>query len=70
MAVYITQFVVGIWMFFIVAWLLVFRMKEVKECWQLHRRIKYYFSLTLIGTAVNLGLGICGTLTLSFENPR
>jgi len=56
------EFIVGICMFVIVSWLLLFRMKEVKECWKLHARIRYYFGLTLIGTAVNLALGICGTL--------
>lgn len=49
-------------MFFIVAWLLLFRLKEVKECWKLHSRIRFYFVLTLVGTAANLGIGICGTV--------
>ena len=54
----------------IVAWLLVFRMKEIRERWRLHRRIQYYFSLTIIGTAVNLALGICGILTVFLDNPE
>lgn len=49
-------------MFFIVGWLLLFRLKEIKECWKIHVRIRYYFGLTIIGIAVNLGLGICGTI--------
>lgn len=56
---YIELFV-GVSMLVIVAWLLLFRMKEVKECWKVHVRIRYYFGLTIIGTAVNLGLGIVG----------
>lgn len=56
------EFVAGICMFTIVAWLALFRMEEIKACWKLHTRIRYYFGLTLVGTAVNLGLGICGTL--------
>ncbi|CAM9489125.1 unnamed protein product [Ectocarpus sp. 12 AP-2014] len=56
------EFLVGICMFVIVAWLLLFRMHEVKECWKVHSRIRYYFGLTLIGTTVNLALGVCGTI--------
>ncbi|CAM9206947.1 unnamed protein product [Ectocarpus sp. 4 AP-2014] len=56
------EFIVGICMFVIVAWLLLFRMNEVKECWKVHARIRYYFGLTLIGTTVNLALGVCGTI--------
>lgn len=53
-------------MFFIVAWLLLFWLKEVKECFQIHTRIRFYFLLTLSGIAVNLGIGICGLInTLS-----
>lgn len=58
---YIELFV-GACMFFIVGWLLLFRLKEIKECWKIHVRIRYYFGLTIIGIAVNLGLGICGTI--------
>ncbi|CAN0278088.1 unnamed protein product [Ectocarpus sp. 6 AP-2014] len=56
------EFLVGICMFVIVAWLLLFRINEVKECWKVHARIRYYFGLTLIGTTVNLALGVCGTI--------
>ncbi len=54
-------------MFAIVAWLLAYRMDEIKQCWQLHVRIRYYFGLTILATVVNLGLGICGTLWLVEE---
>ncbi|CAM9815907.1 unnamed protein product [Ectocarpus sp. 8 AP-2014] len=57
-------------MFGIVAWLLLFRMKEIKECWKVHTRIRYYFGLTLIGTAVNLVLGIVGTVYIVGERQR
>ena len=49
-------------MLVIVAWLLLFRMNEVKACWKKQARIRYYSGLTLVGTAVNLGIGICGTV--------
>ena len=49
-------------MFVIVAWLLMFRMQAIKECWKMHARIRYCFGLTLIATAVNLALGICGII--------
>ena len=49
-------------MLLIVSTLLVFRLKEIKECWKIHGRIRFYFGLTLVGTAVNLALGICGTI--------
>ncbi|CAN0304949.1 unnamed protein product [Ectocarpus sp. 6 AP-2014] len=32
------------------------------ECWRIHPRIRYYFGLTIIGTAVNLAVGISGTV--------
>ncbi|CAM9379659.1 unnamed protein product [Ectocarpus fasciculatus] len=56
------EFLVGTCMFVIVAWLLLFRMTGIKECWKVHTRIRYYFGLTLIGTTVNLALGVCGTI--------
>eukprot|EP00752_Nemacystus_decipiens_P005629 g5094.t1 len=62
---FVVEFIVGVSMLCIVSWLLLFRMGDIKECWKLHRRIRYYFCLTIIGTAVNLGLGICGTINAS-----
>ncbi|CAN0305440.1 unnamed protein product [Ectocarpus sp. 6 AP-2014] len=62
MSMYVMELFVGICMFGIVSWLLTFRVKEIKECWEAHIRIRYYFGLTLFGTAVNLGLGICGVV--------
>ncbi|CAM9423955.1 unnamed protein product, partial [Hapterophycus canaliculatus] len=61
------EFVIGVCMFFTVAWLLLFRMKEIKECWMIHVRIRYYFGLTLLGTIGNLALGICGTINVSLD---
>lgn len=61
-SIFYIELFVGVCMFVIVAWLLLFRLKEIKECWKIHIRIRYYFGLTVIGTAVNLGLGICGTI--------
>lgn len=56
------EFFVGICVLMIVVWLLLFRMTEVKECWTIHARIRYYFGLTLIGIVVNLAVGVCGTI--------
>eukprot|EP00752_Nemacystus_decipiens_P002690 g2512.t1 len=58
------EFLVGVCMFFIVTWLLMSRLKEIKECWKIHPRIRFYFGLTLVGIAVNLGIGICGTVNV------
>lgn len=60
------EFFVGVSMLCIATWLLLCRMKEIRECWKLHVRIRYYFGLTLVGTAVNLGLGICGTVNVLY----
>ena len=61
------EFFVGICMLVIVVWLMVYRMEEIKQCWQIHARIRYYFGLTVLATVVNLGLGICGTLSVIEE---
>ena len=58
------EFFVGICMFIVVTWLLVFRLTEIKECWNIHTRICFYFGLTLVGIAVNLGIGICGIINV------
>ncbi|CAM9211130.1 unnamed protein product, partial [Hapterophycus canaliculatus] len=63
------EFIVGVCMLVMVVWLVLFRMKEIKECWKTHVRIRYYFGLTLLGTIVNLALGICGTIFVSLDNP-
>ena len=68
--IFIVQFFVGICMLCIVSWLVVFRMKEVKECWRRHRHIRHYFGLTIIGTFVNLSLGICGTINIVIAEPE
>ncbi|CAN0497251.1 unnamed protein product, partial [Ectocarpus sp. 12 AP-2014] len=71
-SLFFLEFMVGIGMFVIVAWLLLFRMKEVKECWRIDVRIRYYFCLTLLGTAVNIGIGICSTVSVigDMDDPR
>lgn len=61
------QFFVGVCMFVIVAWLLIFRTKELKECWKTHARFRFYVEPTLVGTAVHLGLGVCGTIDVVSE---
>eukprot|EP00903_Cladosiphon_okamuranus_P012695 g11871.t1 len=66
---FVVELFVGACMLLIVIWLVLFRVKEIKECWMLHRRIRYYFVLTISGMAVNLGLGICGTITTSTKDP-
>lgn len=60
-SLFYVEFIVGVCMLAVVTWLALFRMKEIKECWRTHVRIRYYFCLTLLGTAVNLTLGACGT---------
>eukprot|EP00752_Nemacystus_decipiens_P002663 g2491.t1 len=62
------EFFVGVCMLIIVAWLLLFRLKEVKECWKIHPRVRFYFLLTLSGIFVNLGLGICGMINVLVDD--
>ncbi|CAN0438485.1 unnamed protein product [Ectocarpus fasciculatus] len=59
-------------MFAIVAWLLLFRMKEVMECWRIDTRMPYCFCLNLFGTAVDVGIGICNTVFVigDMQQPR
>ncbi len=52
-------------MLFIVAWLLLYRLEDVKECLKKQARVRYYFLLTLSGIAVNLLIGICGTINVT-----
>ncbi|CAM9225058.1 unnamed protein product [Ectocarpus sp. 8 AP-2014] len=59
---FMVEFLVGMCMFVIVSWLLLFRMTEIKECWMMHACLRYYFGLTLLGTVGNLTLGVCGTI--------
>lgn len=59
---------VGVFMSIIVAWLLLFRLREIKECWKIHARIRFYFLLTLVGIAVNVGLGICGMINVLIDD--
>lgn len=62
---FFVQFFAGICIFFIVAWLIAYRLEEAVQCWKIHARIRYYFGLTALATAVNLGIGICGTLFIT-----
>ncbi|CAM9229526.1 unnamed protein product [Scytosiphon promiscuus] len=68
-SVFYVEFAVGVSMLAIVVWQLLFRRKEIRECWKIHVRIRYYFGLTLLGTVVNLALGICGSIHVSQDNP-
>eukprot|EP00752_Nemacystus_decipiens_P002664 g2492.t1 len=61
---------VGICMFAVVAWLLLFRLKEIKETWKIHVRIRFYFALTLVGIAVNITVGVCGVINLLSDDIR
>lgn len=61
---FFVQFFAGACMLIIVAWLLLFRSKEVKECWKAHARFRFYVGPALAGVAVNLGIGVCGTYNL------
>lgn len=54
-------------MFVIVTMLLVFRLPELRECWKIHRRIRFYFGLTVIAIAVNLAVGVGGLLYLTWK---
>ena len=62
------EFFVAVCMSIIVAWLLLFRLREVKECWKIHARIRFYFMLTLVGIAVNYGIGISGMINVLRED--
>lgn len=49
-------------MLVVVSLLLVFRWRELKECWKIHRRIRFYFGLTVIAIVVDLALGVGGVV--------
>lgn len=59
--------VAGVFMSIIVGTLFVFRLPELRACWKVHRRMKYYFGLTAIGIVVNLTMGIGGVLFLTWK---
>lgn len=61
-------FVAGVFMLAISAWLVLFCMKELRDCWKVHSRIRYYFILTLIGAVVNLAVGISGMVYVKHES--
>lgn len=62
------EFIVGACMLLVVTWLVLFWTREIEECWKTHTRVRYYFGLTLIGTMVNLALGVCGTAYVVRDN--
>ncbi|CAN0110488.1 unnamed protein product [Ectocarpus fasciculatus] len=64
---FFVESVVGVSMLVIVAWLLLLRTEQVKGCWNTHSRVRYYFCLTLLGTAVNFSLGICSVIFLTTD---
>lgn len=66
-SMFFVEFFVGVSMLVVVILLLAFRFKEIKECWEVHIRIRFYFGLTVIATVVNLALGICGTVYVAQE---
>lgn len=42
--------------------LLLFRMPELAQCWRLHRRVRFYFGLTIIAIVTSIAQGICGAI--------
>lgn len=63
-SLFLVEFVVGVLMLLVVGMLLLFRLPEVRECWKLHRRIRYYFGLTGIAIVVNLAVGFGGMVVV------
>lgn len=57
---FLMEFGVGVCMLAILAWLVLFRVNELKECWRVNGRTRYYLGLTVLATANNLALGTCG----------
>lgn len=64
---FLLEMIAGVVMLAIVCGILLLRRPELKQCWVIHRRIKYYFGLTVIATTVNLVLGINGILFLIWD---
>lgn len=69
-SVFIVELSVGVCMLIVVSWLVLLRTTEVKKCWAMHARVRYYFGLTLLATVVNITLGACGILHAANVNPR
>lgn len=57
----------GAIMAIIVGTLFVFRLPEVRECWNMHRRIRFYFSLSIIGIIVHMAVGVGGLLYVTWK---
>lgn len=60
MSSFLVDFIAGVYEFAIVAWLLTFRMKEFKDSWKAHARIRHYFGLTLTAVVIYFTLGVTG----------
>lgn len=65
---FFVEITMGIIMFVMVLLLLIFRMPELKQCWQVHLRIKFYFVLTIIAIVVNLAVGVGGLLFIAWKD--
>lgn len=61
------ELLVGVCMLVVVSLLLVFRWQELKECWNIHRRIRFYFGLTVIAIVVDLALGVGGVIYVAYN---
>lgn len=71
MSAFVFELFVAIVMLFIVGVLVVFRLPELKQCWKVHRRVKFYFCLTVIAIVVDLCIAIGGILFLTWDkDPR
>lgn len=62
MGFFYMEFATGITMMVAVALLLAFRMPELRQSWRLHRRVRFYFGLTIIAIVTSVAQGICGTI--------
>lgn len=54
-----------------IAFLVAFRLPELRHCWAAHVRIKFYFLLSCTAVATNLAVGIGGVLWVAWKrDPR
>lgn len=63
-SVFFLELIAGVLMTAIVALLVIFRLPELKQVLSVHRRIKFYFGLTMIAIFVDLAIGVGGVLYL------
>ena len=64
---YILEVITAVAMSVLVGLLLAFRMPELVQCWRLHKRIRYYFMLTVAAILAGIAQGICGTVFILSE---